>query len=88
MAAKPTSPVTTVALNEALLLGSLRQHEQIEAADTLNARLEAEITARQQTARELAEKARLLDLTDDAIIVRGLDGRINYWNRGAEDLYG
>jgi len=88
MAAKPTSPVTTVALNEALLLGSLRQHELIEAADILTARLEAEITARRQTAGELAEKARLLDLTNDAIIIHGLDGRISYWNRGAEDLYG
>ena len=77
MAAKPTSPVTTVALNEALLLGSLRQHGLIEAADILTARLEAEITARQQTARELAEKARLLDLTNDAIIIHSLDDRIS-----------
>lgn len=88
MADKPTSPVTTAAMNEALLLGSLRQHELIHAAGNLNARLEAEITARQQTARELAEKARLLDLTQDAIIVRGLDGRVSYWNHGAEMLYG
>ena len=38
--------------------------------------------------RELAEKARLLDLTDDAIIVRGLDDNISLWNKGAEKMYG
>lgn len=88
MSAKPALPVTPVAMSEALLLGSLRQHVLIEALDTLNARLEAEIAAREQTALELAEKARLLDLTHDAIIVRNLNGRISYWNRGAEELYG
>jgi PAS domain S-box-containing protein len=57
-------------------------------ADRLNARLEVEIAARQETARELSEKARLLDLTNDAIIVRDLDDKISLWNKGAEKLYG
>jgi PAS domain S-box-containing protein len=30
----------------------------------------------------------LLDMAHDAIIVRNLDGRIRYWNHGAETLYG
>ncbi len=34
------------------------------------------------------EQASLLDLAADAIIVRGLDDLIVYWNRGAERLYG
>jgi PAS domain S-box-containing protein len=30
----------------------------------------------------------LLELAHDAILIRDLSGRIHYWNRGAEDLYG
>jgi len=77
-----------VAMNEALMLGSVRQHELTEAAEILNARLQEEIAARSKTARELAEKARLLDLTHDAIIVRGLDEKISLWNKGARNLFG
>ena len=78
----------TVAINEALILEAVRQHEVSKAAESLNSQLQVEIAARQQTSRELAEKARLLDLSNDAIIVRGLDDRITSWNKGAEKLYG
>lgn len=37
---------------------------------------------------ELKEKAELLDLANDAIFVKTVDGKISYWNRGAERLYG
>jgi len=84
-----------VAMNEALVLGSVRQHELAEAAEILNAQLRTEITEREKVtlelaekARNLAEKARLLDLSNDAIIVRDLEGQILYWNRGAAELYG
>jgi PAS domain S-box-containing protein len=76
-----------VSMNEALVLGSLRQHELTQIAQNLNEQLWKEITVRLKTAAALAEKARLLDLTHDAIIVRGLDGRISYWSHGAEKLY-
>jgi PAS domain-containing protein len=78
----------TVAMNEALILGAVRQHELTDVAERLNAQLQLEIAAREKTASELAEKARLLDLTEDAIIVRNVEGRISYWNHGAEVLYG
>lgn len=52
--------------------------------DTFN-RMLAE-TQEHQT--RLKEQARLLDLSNDAIIVRDVNGRIQYWNRGAEDIYG
>lgn len=47
-----------------------------------------DITGRKQTERLLAEKARLIDLSNDAIIVRDLNDRIRLWNQGAEKLFG
>lgn len=41
-----------------------------------------------QQAIQLKEQADLLELTHDAIIVRGVDGQVTFWNRGAEELYG
>ena len=47
-----------------------------------------DITARERAQQALVEKSRLLDLTNDAIIVRDMEGRIAFWNAGAEKLYG
>ncbi len=44
--------------------------------------------ANQSTTMRLREQAALLDLTHDAVMVRDMDGKIAYWNRGAEQLYG
>lgn len=90
MKARTTSktPEQIVAMNEALVLGSLRQHEMTEAAEKLNAQLHEEIAARQEVTRDLSEKVRLLDLTTDAIIVRDLNDRISLWNKGAEKMFG
>nr|WP_293245322.1 PAS domain S-box protein [Panacagrimonas sp.] len=43
---------------------------------------------RRQTEIKLREQASLLDQAKDAIVVRDLDGRVRYWNKGAERLYG
>ncbi|MFM0628644.1 sensor histidine kinase [Paraburkholderia xenovorans] len=42
----------------------------------------------QQTVSTLRNQANLLDLTHDPIFSRDMDGKILYWNRGAEALYG
>ena len=76
------------AVNEALMRSVVRQHELMAAAEKLNARLQAEIAEHRETARELAKKARLLDLSNDAIMVRDGDNRITLWNTGAEKMYG
>ena len=43
---------------------------------------------RKQVEKTLREHAALLDLTQEAILVRDLDGHIRFWNKGAENLYG
>ena len=57
---------------------------------SLRARLErrrSEEAARQAAAR-LHEQASLIDLAQDAIVVRNLDRTLRFWNKGAERLYG
>jgi PAS domain S-box-containing protein len=47
-----------------------------------------DITERKRVERAVAEQARLLDLSFDAIFVRDPADRITYWNNGARQLYG
>src|SRR5207249_808952 len=47
-----------------------------------------DVTERQRAERRLREQATLLEKAQDAILIRNLDGRIAFWNHGAERLYG
>jgi PAS domain S-box-containing protein len=42
----------------------------------------------QQKDAELAKRAKLLDLSFNAVMLRDQEDRITYWNKGAEELYG
>jgi PAS domain S-box-containing protein len=46
-----------------------------------------DITERKQAEERMHEQARLLDLDPDAIIVRDMDDRIQFWNEGATRIY-
>ncbi len=73
---------TSFAEDELEFLRAISQHVAL-AVD----RLERESSLRQNE-RRLAEQARLLDLSNDAIIVCDWEDRILSWNRGAEEIYG
>ena len=47
-----------------------------------------DITERRQAERALSEQARLLDLSNDAILVRDAGDHVTYWNKAATELYG
>jgi PAS domain S-box-containing protein len=47
-----------------------------------------DITARKRAEEQLRSQAELLDQVTNAVMVRDLDDRITYWNRGAERMYG
>lgn len=52
------------------------------------AALEAEIAERRHAEEKIREQAALLDKAQDAIMVRDLEGRVIYWNKSAERVYG
>jgi PAS domain S-box-containing protein len=47
-----------------------------------------DITATKLSQERLEEQAALLDEAQDAILVTGVDGLVQYWNRSAERIYG
>src|SRR5439155_8316083 len=59
-----------------------------EAHDELEARVRERTTELERRTTQVSAQAELLDLANDAILVRSLDDRITYWNRGSARLYG
>ncbi|MDM9385462.1 PAS domain S-box protein [Chlorogloeopsis sp. ULAP01] len=72
------------------------RHMSIRAVPLLNADgnirewfgVHTDITERKQAEQVLRQTLEILDSASDAIIIRDMDDRIAYWNRGAELLYG
>lgn len=50
--------------------------------------IRSDITERKRAEQQIREQAALLDQAQDAILVRDLDQNIQFWNKGAEHLYG
>ena len=66
----------------------LRIQERTAELKKTNEALQAEITERKQAEEQIAEQAALLDKARDAILVRDLEGKILFWSKGAERIYG
>ena len=50
--------------------------------------IRSDITERKRAEERIREQAALLDQAQDAILVRDLDQKILFWNKGAERIYG
>jgi diguanylate cyclase (GGDEF)-like protein/PAS domain S-box-containing protein len=68
--------------------------EPVKHSDFITSTLQIFVTRaaaeleRQEADARLSDQASLLDKAKDAIIVRGIDHRVQFWNKGAERLYG
>ena len=62
--------------------------ESEAAKEKLEERVKERTLEIEQNATQMAYQAKLLDLANDAIFVRGSQDEISYWNEGAERLYG
>lgn len=60
---------------------AIQQSELYQQAQT-------ELVERKQAEQKIRDQAALLDISTDAIIVRSLEDKILFWNKGAERLYG
>jgi len=60
----------------------------ISEREDFQERVEERTRELEQKTEQLANQAKLLDLANDAILVRNVEGGITYWSKGAERLYG
>jgi two-component system sensor kinase FixL len=62
--------------------------ERTAQLERSNQQLRQEVAERARAQAEIRRQADLLSLAHDAIIVRDLESRVTFWNRGAEETYG
>ena len=79
---------TVAGLMVVLFANPLKQSELVRSTLQIFAARAAAELDRQQSDARIREQASLLDKAQDAILVRGLDHTITYWNKSAERLYG
>jgi PAS domain S-box-containing protein len=73
---------------EAMKAGAADYLEKTQLSAPLLERSIRYALERQHIQQQLRAQADLLDVATDAIMVRSLDDKILYWNKGAEHLYG
>ncbi len=89
-----TGLILAAVINEKEHIGKAFENSEklLIEIEAINQNLELRVQERtrelQEKSGQLAYQAKLLDLANDAIFVRNADGRIAYWNEGAERLYG
>jgi PAS domain S-box-containing protein len=85
---KPFDTIEVLQLANALT-GKWRWHQESKLKlDYLDKLVQERTVKLVQANACLREQARLLDLAQDAIFVWDLEGRVRFWNKGAERLYG
>lgn len=62
--------------------------DAVRLSDTRFLGFLVDVTEQQQAQEQMLRQAALIDLAHDAILVVGLDRRILFWSRGAEQTYG
>jgi PAS domain S-box-containing protein len=83
-----TSAEKIIGLIAVLFRGPLPQKDFIVSTLQIFAARAASELERQSADQQVREQAALLDSAHEAILVRDLEDRIFYWNKGAEKIYG
>ncbi len=74
--------IAVTALTGLVLAAVISEREDLQQS------VEGRTRELEQKTEQLANQAKLLDLANDAMIVRNPEGAISYWSQGAERLYG